>query len=71
MVKPEFEAFLKFKKHVAEKLQISNGPLAAKAAGAAQREAKEKHPEMDSISIANEAKKIFDGDMQRCKIINL
>ena len=43
-VNPGFEAFLKFKKHFAEKLQISNGPLASKAAGAAQREAKEKHP---------------------------
>ena len=48
-LKSRFRAFLDLKKHVALKLGISNGPKAAKVAGAVQREMKEKHPDLDSV----------------------
>ena len=49
-----FEAFLELKKKVASALSIPNGPKAGKAAGAAQRDAKAKHPDMPSVEVAKE-----------------
>jgi len=48
-VNPGFQAFLDLKKHVATKLGISNGPQAAKVAGAVQKEMKEKHPDLNAV----------------------
>ena len=62
-----FEAFLKLKKAVAELLGISNGPAAGKAAGAAQREIKAKHPDMDSIKVSEEALKLVKANPSKYK----
>ena len=64
---PGFQAFLDLKKHVAQKLGISNGPKAAKVAGAVQKEMKEKHPQLDSIKISEEARKHFDKNVDHFK----
>ncbi len=66
-VNPGFQAFLDLKKHVAEKLGISNGPQAAKVAGAVQKEMKEKHPELDAVKIAEEGRKHFDKNVDHYK----
>ena len=66
-VNPGFQAFLDLKKHVAQKLGISNGPQAAKVAGAVQREMKEKHPDLDSVKIAEEGRKHFDKNVDHFK----
>jgi hypothetical protein len=66
-VNPGFQAFLDLKKHVAEKLGISNGPAAAKVAGAVQKDMKEKHPELDAVNIAKEGMKHFDSNMNHYK----
>ena len=62
-----FQAFLNLKKHVAETLGISNGPKAAKVAGAVQKEIKEKHPTLDAVKIAEEGRKHFDANMSHFK----
>ena len=62
-----FQAFLNLKKHVAEKLGISNGPKAAKVAGAVQKEMKEKHPNLDAVSIAKKGREHFDANMKQFK----
>jgi hypothetical protein len=59
-LKSRFQAFLDLKKHVATKLGISNGPQAAKVAGAVQKEMKEKFPELNAVKIAEEGRKHFD-----------
>ena len=59
-LKSRFQAFLDLKKHVATKLGISNGPKAAKVAGAVQKEMKEKHPNLNTVKIAEEGRKHFD-----------
>jgi len=56
---PGFQAFLDLKKHVAQKLGISNGPKAAKVAGAVQKEMSEKHSELNYVKISEEARKHF------------
>lgn len=66
-VNPGFQAFLDLKKYIAEKLSISNGPQAAKVAGAVQREMKEKFPELDSVKIADEGKKHFNKNIDHFK----
>jgi hypothetical protein len=66
-VNPGFQAFLDLKKHVAEKLGISNGPAAAKVAGAVQKDMKEKHPDKDAVTIAKEGMKHFDANMAHYK----
>jgi hypothetical protein len=64
-----FEAFLKLKKSVAELLEISNGPVAAKAAGAAQKEIKAKNPDLDSVKVSEEALKLVKANPSKYKEI--
>ncbi len=64
---PGFQAFLDLKKYIAEKLGVSNGPIAAKVAGAVQKDMKEKHPDMDAVSLAAEGRKHFDKNMDHYK----
>jgi hypothetical protein len=59
-----FQAFLDLKKHIAEKLGISNGPKAAKVAGAVQKDMKEKHPDLDAVKIAEAGRKHFDANVE-------
>jgi hypothetical protein len=63
-----FNAFLKLKKFVAEKLKISNGPKAGKIAGMVQRDAKTQNPELkDSVKISEKAKELFEKKMNHYK----
>lgn len=64
---PALAAFGQLSKYVAEKLDISNGPKAKKIAGAANREVKEKHPELSAVEIAEKAKDHFDENIDRFK----
>ena len=64
---PGFQAFLDLKKYIAGKLGISNGPQAAKVAGAVQKDMKEKHPELDAVKIAEAGRKHFDANMEHYK----
>jgi len=66
-VNPGFQAFLDLKKHVASKLGISNGPQAAKVAGAVQKEVKEKYPELNAVKVAEEGRKHFDKNVDHFK----
>ena len=66
---PALIAFGKLSKHVSEKLGISNGPKAKKVAGAANREIKEKHPELSAVEIAEKAQAHFDANMERFRKI--
>ncbi len=67
MVNPGFQAFLELKKYIAEKLGVSNGPIAAKVAGAVQKDMKDKHPGMDAVSLAAEGRKHFDKNVNNYK----
>ncbi len=67
MVNPGFQAFLDLKKYIAEKLGVSNGPVAAKVAGIVQKDMKDKHPGMDAVSLAAEGRKHFDKNMDHYK----
>ena len=49
---PGFQAFLNLKKKIAEELKISNGPKAAKIAGAVQKEMKAKYTNLNAVEIA-------------------
>jgi len=49
---PGFQAFLNLKKQIAEELKISNGPKAAKIAGAVQKEMKAKYTNLNAVEIA-------------------
>jgi hypothetical protein len=60
-----FEAFLNLKKHIAKELGISNGPKAAKVAGAVQKEMKEKHPGLPAVEISAKGKKHFDDNKEK------
>jgi len=62
---PALLAFGALSKHVAEKLGISNGPKAKKVAGAANREMKEKHPELSAVEIAKKAEEHFNNNMDK------
>ena len=62
-----FQAFLDLKKHVAEKLGVSNGPKAAKVAGAVQKDMKEKHPNLDSVAISKKGIEHFNANMAHYK----
>jgi hypothetical protein len=65
---PGFKAFLALKKYISEKLGVSNGPIAAKVAGAVQRETKEKNPDVkDGVKIADLAKEMFEKNMDKYK----
>jgi len=62
-----FQAFLDLKKYIATQLGISNGPQAAKVAGAVQKEMKEKHPDTDAVKIAELGRKHFDANKNHFK----
>ena len=62
-----FEAFLNFKKHVATKLKISNGPAAAKIAGSINAEMKKKHSDLAAVEIAKKNTEYFDKNMDKVK----
>jgi len=62
-----FLAFLELKKYIANKLGISNGPQAAKVAGAVQKEMKEKNPTMNAVELADEGRKHFDKNLDHYK----
>ena len=65
-ISPGFQAFLDLKKHVAESLKISNGPKAAKVAGAVQTIVKEKNPNIsDTVKISKLAIKHFDSNKKK------
>lgn len=66
---PGFQAFLDMKKHIATKLGISNGPKAAKVAGAVQREMKEKFPNLDAVKIAEKGIEHFNANIDHFKEI--
>jgi hypothetical protein len=62
-----FQAFLDLKKHIAQKLEISNGPGAAKEAGKVQSDMKEKFAGADAVTIAAEGRKHFDKNVDHYK----
>ena len=62
-----FQAFLDFKKHVANKLKISNGPIAAKIAGSVNTEMKKKYSELSAVEIAKKNAEHFDKNMDKIK----
>jgi len=62
-----FQAFLDLKKHIAQKLEISNGPGAAKVAGKVQSDMKEKFAGADAVTIAAEGRKHFDKNVDHYK----
>jgi len=62
-----FQAFLDLKKHIAQKLEISNGLGAAKVAGKVQTDMKEKFAGADSITLAVEGRKHFDKNVDHYK----
>jgi hypothetical protein len=67
VVNPGFKAFLDLKKHIAEKLNISNGKQAAKIAGVVQKEMKVQFPTLDAVSIAEKGMKHFDDKKEKYK----
>jgi len=62
-----FQAFLDLKKHIAQKLGISNGPGAAKVAGKVQSDMKEKFDGADAVTISAEGRKHFDKNVDHYK----
>jgi hypothetical protein len=60
-----FKAFLAFKKHVAEKLGISNGIPAGRIAGTVLREIKSKYDNINTIDAIEKAKKHFEKNMEK------
>ena len=62
-----FQAFLDLKKYIAEKLGVSNGPKAAKVAGAVQKDMKEKYPNLDAVSISKKGREHFDSNTAHYK----
>ena len=62
-----FQAFLDLKKYVAEKLGVSNGPKAAKVAGAVQKDMKEKYPNLDAVAISKKGREHFDANTAHYK----
>lgn len=64
---PGFQAFLNLKKKIAEELKISNGPKAAKIAGAVQREMKAKYTNLNSVEIAAKGMEHFKKNHDKYK----
>jgi hypothetical protein len=62
-----FQAFLDLKKHIAQKLGISNGPGAAKVAGKVQSDMKDKFAGADAVTISDEGRKHFDKNVDHYK----
>jgi hypothetical protein len=68
VINPGFQAFLDLKKFIAKKLNISNGPKAAKVAGTVQRDMKEKHPNItNAVEIAEKGQKHFEQNIEHYK----
>ena len=64
---PVFAAMLEVRKHVSNKLNIKNGPDAAKVAGAVLREVREKNPSINNKDLAKVGKKHFDDNESHFK----
>jgi hypothetical protein len=64
---PGFQAFLNLKKKIAEELKISNGPKAAKIAGAVQKEMKAKYTNLNSVEIAEKGLEHFKKNYDKYK----
>jgi hypothetical protein len=64
---PGFQAFLNLKKKIAEDLKISNGPKAAKIAGAVQKEMKAKYTNLNSVEIAEKGLEHFKKNYDKYK----
>ena len=64
---PGFQAFLNLKKKIAEELKISNGPKAAKIAGAVQKEMKAKYTNLNSVEIAEKGLEHFKKNHDKYK----
>jgi hypothetical protein len=65
---PGFEAFLKLKKHISEKLKISNSPkTSGKIASVITKKLKETHPNKTSVEISELARKEFDSNTEKYK----
>jgi hypothetical protein len=62
-----FQAFLDFKKHVANKLKISNGPSAAKIAGSVNATMKQKYSDLSAVEIAKKNTEYFDKNIDKIK----
>ena len=60
-----FQAFLDFKKHVANKLKKSNGPSAAKIAESINTLMKEKHSDLNAVMIAKKNTEYFDKNINK------
>jgi hypothetical protein len=64
---PGFQAFLNLKKKIAEELKISNGPKAAKIAGAVQKEMKAKYTNLNAVEIAAKGLEHFKKNYDKYK----
>ena len=62
-----FQAFLDFKKLVANKLKISNGPSAAKIAGSINSEMKKKYEDLNAVEIAKKNTEYFEKNIDKIK----
>jgi superfamily II DNA helicase RecQ len=62
---PGFAAFQKLKKHIADKLNIPNGVVPAKIAGAALKKVKSDNADMDSVAASNAAMTEFDNHIEK------
>jgi protein gp37 len=62
-----FQAFLDFKKFVANKLKISNGPSAAKIAGSINSEMKKKYEDLGAVEIAKKNTEYFEKNIDKIK----
>ena len=57
---PGFQAFLDFKKKIATKLGVPNGPKAGKVAGAVKKEIEVEHPGLDAAEVYKKAYTLFE-----------
>jgi hypothetical protein len=62
-----FLAFLDLKKHIAEKLGISNNSRAAKLASIVQKDMKEQKPTASSVVLSTEGKELFNKKIEHYK----
>ena len=62
-----FQAFLDFKKYVANKFKISAGPLATKIAGSVNTEMKKKHSDLSAVEIFKKNIEYFDKNIDKIK----
>jgi hypothetical protein len=60
-----FQAFLDFKKYIANKLKVSNNPKVGKVAGMIQQEMKKKYSNLSAVDIAEKGKEHFDNNKSK------